>query len=1057
MDCTSARFPRGVARRWVIAVVMALAGGFLGQGAGLAATDFADAPLLELPQTGAIPRERTTLRAVAKKYRAEYQAESLIIYGWGASSTWSPPVQAVFVDELRQLDELAWDRRMATKTTPVSILTVEAASETERKSIYHAVQQAAKANQRIPTFIDETGACTEGLAAALGDSSLFLPALVRVNSESFAITGRRGDDPARADTWLALLDQPLAPVEGEPVTLPKGAETSWYRRHIARVVTAHVLDAGANASFQPKMPVTDVEFLSGLAKISPERAANALREADPKHPAALSRERALTAVVRFLHGDSPADAVARLAPPNGETTQGSQEDAGRVWRQALAALPGATSVTPALRPYLSLALADGLLCNEPSLHARWPLTREYAAWLLDRARGVATTGNTGVIVDCTDLLMEPDRRFGQGGVLVAGAESPRKLYPAEALACRLPTPAAGYPAVLYADYRAVTKTDSPEATWLKARVGERPLTVRPLRVMGRGSLGRDVVISAEDAARLVALNQEAGVLDNWRVAFLLGVGAQLVQSVARPLPRRGGVSVCFNTALDPATLGPETVRLVRHDTSAATPAKITQGSGLPQEVHVDPDSPLDPGVAYDLVLSTALRSVQGEPLSGHAEDSLPEGVARLWTLSTENLVTARLSFSHAPDGSKIYVNDELCATLPSQTAVELTRAPGPVEVRAELPDGTTHRTTCQIDRDGDYAIRFTQPVPTRLVLSLAPAEVALGQPATLSVRAFGAEGPLRDHAPITVTLNPTGCEVSPARTFTLTSGEATLSLMPSRPGKATVVVQTSDLSIVIAPPMLELHCKYVPAASPPVWSPVEVWHLPRAGEAADISISPRLRRWLAREANREIRVVAHDGTALHPVAQLPGRDEFAVDAEGFLHFHRSNAGSVLDVSYQYRNGRCGVLVKPPPGAEPIATHLREAVGRFLDDLGYVCVPAEDVVATLGGMDALETPTRPSVVADTVALLALDDLLVVTLTPRDRQEWRLSFLICSDREQGLRWASYPSGDQAIRFRADPARPAPALTDQLRRQVEQALSGWYAEAGLSPSADQSRPRR
>jgi len=1059
MDRTSAHVPWWSARLWVTAVVVAFAAAaaVVTPGLCVAAGNFADVPLLELPQTGAIPREQTTLRAVAEKYRTGFQAESLIIYCWGASSEWTPPVQAVFTQELLQLDELAWDRRMSTRMTPISVLTVHAPSEAARDSIYRAVQQAAKANQRIPTFVDVTGGFTQGLASDLGDDSLFLPGLLRVNSESFAITASRGDDPVRADTWLSLLDQPAHPVEGEPATPPKGAEASWYRRHIARVLAAHRMEVGADGLFRPKGPVTDVEFLSWLTRISPERAASALRDADPKHPVVLSRERALTAVVRFLHGDAPAEAIAALAPPNGESTQGFQEDAGRAWRQALAGLPGATSVTSAVRPYLALALADGLLCNEPSLHARWPLTREYAAWLLDRAGEVTGSGNTGVILDCSDLVMEPDRRFGQGGILVADGDSPRRLYPSDALACRLPTPAAGFPAVLYADAQAVAKTGSAEATWLKTRAGARPLVLQPVRVMGRGSLGREVVISAEAAARLVALNREAGVLDNWRVVFLLGVGAQLAQPVERPLPRRGGVSVLFSAPMDPATVAPEAVLLCRHDTGTPVPIKLTQGTRLPQEVHLEPEAPLDPGVAYDVVLSTALRSVQGEPLSVRSEDSLPDGVARRWTLATENLVTVRFAFSDAPDGSKIYVNDELRTTLPTQTVAELALAPGMAEIRAELPDGTARKTTCQIDRDGDYVIRFAQPVPTRLVLSVTPPEVAVGQPATLSARVFGVEGPLRDHAPITVSLNPRGCEVSPARTFTLTSGEATLSLTPTAPGKATVAVQVSDPSLVVAPPMLELYCKYVPATSSSVWSPVEVWRLPRAGEAADITVSPRLRRWLAREPNREIRVVSHDGVALHNVVQLPGRDEFAVDADGFLHFHRSTVGRVFDVSYQYRTGRCGVLVNQPPGTEQIAAQLQTALVRFLEDLGYVCVPAEEVVAALGEVETTGDPSRQSVVAHTVALLALDDLLLATLTPRGGQEWDLSLSICSDREQGLRWDSYPAGDQVIQFRAATDRPAPALADQLQHQIEHALFLWCAEAGLSPSANQSRPRR
>ncbi|HUW08141.1 MAG TPA: Ig-like domain-containing protein, partial [Anaerolineae bacterium] len=413
--------------------------------------------------------------------------------------------------------------------------------------------------------------------------------------------------------------------------------TSWFRRHIAR---AGELMGGARL-FRPKDTVTDVDFLGWLRAVSKRRVEGALTGADPRDPIRLTRERAITATIRFIYGDGPVAALEACPPPASEIALGMKSDPAELWRQAFDGLPGSSNVTPALRPYLVLAHAKGLLYAEPSLHSKWPLTREVAAWLLSHAIDAVRTDTTGIIVDAIDVPLAPDLRFGMGEIcFVQDGELMTKLYPRHATSDRLPSAAPGYPWVLYVSARALADTASREAQWMTQRVGRNPMVVRARGVDGRGTLARHVVISEADAERIIATNRTTGILDNYGVAIVHGVGAQL--STARRTS--GGQQEClvvrFSVAMDPATVNTGSVRLEEVTSGRRVPTKLTWQPGKPVELQVEPATRLDPGRQYALVLADTVRSAGGLPLTMAGREGLPPGVARRWALNTEHGLSA---------------------------------------------------------------------------------------------------------------------------------------------------------------------------------------------------------------------------------------------------------------------------------------------------------------------------------------------------------------------------------------------------------------------------------
>ncbi len=410
--------PRRAARWlvWWAAAAAALFPAMANTPAWATTAPFTEVMLRELPTTGDLSNEPVTLAQVAEKLRASpiHHAEKLLVYLWEADPYWQPLVRPVCRSELTMLDESQWDRRLIDHITPISIVIVYGRSEEQRQAVYRSIQQFTGGGARkirIPTFVTTDPA----IKNAVGGPDAYVPALFLLSTDPLRVTASRSDDPVRADIWMRQALHPPRSASRDPRDVPRSCRRSWFRRHLARVVRAGIMDV-PSAGFNPKEEVTDLEFLWWLNRISPQLAHGALPECDPNVPRPLTRERAIAGTVRFLWGNDPVSALAECPPPTGEATGGDAADYSRLWERAFSRLRGADEVSPHLRPFLVLALAKGLLYEEPTLHPQWPLTREVAAWLLAHALQPGPGTCTGIIVDAIDVPIEQDQRFGRGEI-----------------------------------------------------------------------------------------------------------------------------------------------------------------------------------------------------------------------------------------------------------------------------------------------------------------------------------------------------------------------------------------------------------------------------------------------------------------------------------------------------------------------------------------------------------------------------------------------------------------------------------------------------------------
>ena len=1034
------------------AVVICLA---WGSGSVLAAAPrFAQVALRELPTTGSISEETVTLAQMAGKYRISpiHQAESLLVYLWEAHPDWKPPLQPVFLSELALLDESLWDRRLSTKITPISVVIVYGDSEAERERVYRAIQQWARGKQRIPTFV----ALDDVIKEAVGGRDAFIPAAFVLSTETLAITASRGDEPVRVNIWAQNLTAPQGPKPDDPPDIPPGCEASWFRRHLARVVRAGIMEV-PSSGLNPKAGVSDVEFIGWLSRISAERASRVLSDYDVQNPQPLSRERAITATVRFLYGDDLRAALALCPPPISETAGGQAGDYSTLWEKAFARVPGASNVTPGLRTYLELALAKGLLYDEPSLHARWPLTRGVAAWLLSHALEPAAESPTGLVVDAIDVPIEQDLRFGRGEIACEGPGGEMEvLYPARAATDRLPIVQSSYPLVQYLTHEGLTEAESPEAQWLVGRVGENPLVVRATKVGGGWALARRAVVSSEDAEAIRALNRQSEALDDWKVAFLFGRGAQLVTPRDKPLPRDVTLSVQFNSPMEPATLAPENVWLQRHDRGERVSAKLTWDA-LPRQLDLKPEGLLAPGVTYDVVVGAGVRAEGGEPLTPRRSEALPAGASRAWCFTTENLLRLTIYVSHAPDGAKVYLpGRDQPSVMPLTGPIEAQVPPGSLAVRLEYPDGRKQELTYQVAVDGLLEVTAEPPVPARVLVEGAPKFIAQGESATITLRAVdSSRGPLQFHKPVKVTLEASGCRVSPGRWLMVAEGKASFSFSADQPGRIRIAVAETEPSVPVTPAEIVVYCRYAAPPSAVVWSPVERHRLSRPERGGrEVMVVPRLQRWLAQDASYQVRVLDSRGEALTRISGLPGlpgRREFWVDENGALRFHASAAGQLVDICYQYREGRGGVLVTGVGKSDVVKVELERLIANLVREVGYQPISSADLAALWPDQDAQLHAFSAADVKLTQEVFGLSELLVADLTAIGENAYELGWTIWSVDPSGpIPWSSRTAGVPSWRFQVDRSRTPPFNPDRVEESLRKSLVPWLQAMGMRPSA-------
>jgi hypothetical protein len=1051
-------------RCWWATGFVALALGCLGQGPLAAAPRYAQTPLRELPLTASLSNENVTLEGLARKWAGAAGGQSarfLLVYLWVASADYQPIVQPQVLAELSELDQYRWDiwgKREDQRTAVISVVHVYAGSDAEAERVYRAIQQSGRSRWQIPTFVDVKGQLSAAVTEAVHVRRLVMPFVFLVSASDLTIKASRADDPVSAYVWLStVFAEQQGANPGDPPDIPAGCEQSWFRRSLARVARVGLLEA-QSAPLDPAADVSDVEFVGWLTRLSPQRAAGALSELDRASPSPLTRERAITATVRFLYGQDARTALADCAPPVGEAGYRQGGDVAAQWEQSFARLRGSESVTPALRPYLALALAKGLLYSQPSLHAQSNTSREVAAWLLAHALGQPQDSVTGLIVDAVDVPLEPDLVSGEGEIRVevGGSAPPIALYSSASRASeRTPTVAPGYPAVLHLPYQAFADKESVQAKWLRARVGDNPLVVRPLRTLGQGLNARKVVVSAEDGARLRELNKETGLLDGWRVAFLYGVGAQLTTATQAPLPRNSFLTIRFSCPMDPSTITPDTVWLQSSDGQQRVPARLSW-TLQNRELVVQPEATLAPGAGYELVVGASARSQQGEPLTLRPSESLPASISRRWSFTTENLVRAYITVVGAADGSKLYLPGKADPVLlPSPTPTELVTPPGTVSLRLERPDGGVQALTAEVTSDGLVQVQAEVPRPARLVLEGLPSQpLRPGEIATVKVRATDASGaPLRFHVPALVSVAAVGGQVSPSGEVTVADGEATLTISADRPGRMVVSVTPADQTAMVVGSPAVIYCQYAPAALRTLVSVTERHTLPpaRRGEV-EVQAMPRFRRWLARDPQAEVQVADQRGTYRQVPAsrRLLANREFYVDQAGCLCFHASAGGRPVTVSYQYRPGRCAVVVTGLSRGDPAARELEALVSDFASELGYECVSSSELAGLWEEADSQADMQSDAEVRLAMDIFGLDELFVAELVPREGNLYALGWTMWSREPIGLvRWSSAAQGVAPVPVQVDRSRAVPINASFLKEAIPRSLRDWLGPRGMGLS--------
>jgi len=1081
---------RRAARVSLALIWLALAGSFLsagGRSADMPPYAASQLRLLFNPTPTSPTAQWATLNAIAKD--AGKKGERLVyVYLWVADKEDLAEPQTWWVprDELRWLSYAQANLEFKAQAV-ISVVTVyPLAPQDEREEVYKAIVRICAKEEndiRIPVYVDvaNMASVTPGglydliVAARPKGEMLRTPLLFCMDTQTDGIVAIRGNAPIRADSWVLLQRRGDGQREGVATRDPEDTQGSWvgnwFRRHMARA--AHLLDLKADGH-RPEDPISDVDFVNALrASGRAPQATPILPGCDPDRPEKakrLTRQRAVAATVRFLYGSGT---LLNCPPPN----QGGGGEDGD-WGRAFDAMPGSTQVSSGLRKasVFSTALAKGLLYDEPVFRPDVPIRRDEAAWLISHALAAhGTQDTTGLLIDAIDVPFLTDSPFARGDIYfddgsgTDGKSALRRVYPTLPLIDTLPTPPMSYPSVLLLSAQ---QLDQRSRHWLEERIGKNHLVVPALDVAGPRQLpggviipAASVLISKRDAETIDKLNRENGMLDDWRVAFMTGAGARIWPPLEAVIRRGAPITIQFTAQMDGRTIqSPKTVWIEAADDQAPTPipVEIEPPQSGTKTIIVRVPKTLVPGGRYRLLLGTDMRTAQGSPMSLHPvpDPALPDRAARVWEFRVDPMVQVYLRPAGVPAGSKLEakVGDEWLEVVPNQ----LVSVPaGQIELQLRTADGNVFpQQALHVDQDGSYAIKVALPKPARVAVSMPP-YVTVGETTRVVLRGIDSEGRVMlRHAPVDVTLSvPSGGVVTPA--WLLMTGEAAVDFRPNTPGRATLRISVMDKDVACDPELTVL-CRS-PLSSQLDWSDEERYHSlsPDQGKR-DTRISPRLRRWFAQadeDATPKHRVklsVTSDGDRreLSESATPPLRYEFKRDSEGFLYVNR-NDGDDLLLAYEYRRGRCGLLITGNQGPAP-PKELRSELERLLGRIGYECVTDAELVAALGtGYAPGEMPTDAQAAA-AIAALSLDDVFAAHLARADRDVYDLSWTVWT-RGQAASWSS--QGQQVpsrrIRIGTEPGRGV--NPKELRAATQALLDPWLKLVGLSFGTDMPRGAR
>jgi hypothetical protein len=782
-----------------------------------AAEDYRSLPLQELPQSGTISLEATSLAGAVRHYRAVKQMpDRLAVYIWKASleKEWQKePIGRTFVTELKQL-------QTATAGTPTQAISVVAVygTDSQRQQLCRRIQGVMRDEAiNIPTLIDSSRKLADAIAHVSGAPRASVPELVLLNAGDLKIIERRGDSPAWADDWLRVTNKGGAsPADAAFQKLPADCRGSWFRRSIQLVENAGVMPHAPDR-FEPFKEVSDKEIAAWLRAIDPAYAGTVSATG-----AVMTRERAFAGTVKALFGNDPLKVLQALPPPPqavSDRTAAAGSTAPDLWSAALASIDGSDNISPAFRPYMTLALATGLLYDQPSLHAKWPLTREVAAWLLAHVL-VSRGQETGVVIDAVDIAFEKDRRFGSNPILVRGSDGKTEnVYPRPTARSPAPMPDGRFPAAAYA-------AASSQAGY---RVGPRPLVIKAQGAGGDGVHAKELVISPADAARVLDANERSALLDFWRVAILTGVGASLATPSQSPAPRGTDVTIAFSVPMRPSTVDSNSVWLAESAGGEPVAAQVSYDQRSARAV-LKPQRRLKSGAEYSVILGDGLLSAEGEQIT--VEPGLPKGQARRWQLTTDRLLHLTLRVSAVPPTAPIYMNDTLLGHGGGSYEVDV--PPGVFRVKAHVGDAD-QVVEMTADSDGSIDVPMIPPTPARIAMKAAAAKAVVGGQVVVSFTPLDAKGnALARHRPVTLRVDVKGAAGMAPDRVVIADGAGSIALSMVRPGRVIVAATAMQPDLPVAPARLEIRSEITPTGTNSARRAALVFVAPPADPAAPL-------------------------------------------------------------------------------------------------------------------------------------------------------------------------------------------------------------------------------
>ncbi len=990
-------------------------------------------PDLRLKGIPPILPEEKTLREIAAQYTARDSQGNqdnhfLIIYLWVVRIDWKQLIKPIFVDELQGISEsLKWFKKADESNHPISIVYIGGGSnQTQLDAARSAVERVSWQNSSIPTYIVAQPRILHDLIRQLGESELNYPLLFRVNSKTLQILESRGESPINAGSWVRMLlnrsperiedrkdwaknhpddvDESGKLVNADPENIPIDSYESFFRRHIARA--AEIMD-WREGPFNPHGTIEDTEFIEWLKKTPRRTAVNIspLQEMDPKNPKTLTRERAITATLRFLSIydlKAASSALAGFLPPSSAGIYAPATSMPQLWKDALSGIPGHETLLPNLVDEVTVALASGYLYDQPWFYPDWNITREEAAWLLARAMTDLDPNSehaTGIIIDASDIDLAPlrlQRRTMAEVYYENESKQQKKIYPQLPEIYRLPSVANGYPPVLYIDQDSPPENVESDLreSWLRQRVGseEQRRIFKAKRIdMGSNPCPK-VIISADDAEEIRKLNAQYGLLDDWRVAIIYGAGARL-ETPTVDVPRKGPIEIAFTSPMKRETMNADNISLIPSGKAQKEEIEVTLSNDS-LVATIRPKNPLLGNAKCEVILGTGLRTSNNRALTMLA-NSEGEGIARRFEIITK-----------------------------------------------------------------DQMLREDAKKPAYLVVEGEPqSKMLMGeQSLPITLRAMKGAGDINtEFLEVKVKIKPTRCSIivndrSYAQEAELALKDTlSFAILADKPGKASVDITCAEEGVQIPKSGYSFICISGPAEEKPRPIENEQHRIPNPNEDGLVLVSPRFRRWLVSNSPTDYPVTVKSLEEAKPATYErddagPAKGKFKLGKDNQLLLNFNDKGRMIDISYWIKRGRCAIhFVGARETDQTAVIALQQILADSLATEEYHCLPAAEI-----GLDGLGIPLpggelHLSEARQLIEILDLDEIFEGHFSPGTKNTYNLSWVIWSKTdEEPSAWRSMAEDIEPLSLRLD-RRVDPV---SFREWLNENLANWLAKVGLQP---------